>query len=88
MQHYVRNDDGYMDWISQHPDGFVINTYAKPSRAYLKLHQATCPSISRLQPGARTFTEGQYSKLCGSQAELEEPARRLGGTALPCPLCL
>jgi hypothetical protein len=88
MEHYVQNDDGYMAWISRHPEGFVINTYAEPSRAYLKLHQATCPSISRLQPGARTFTEGEYSKLCGSRAELEEQARRLGGAAQSCPLCL
>jgi len=68
--------------------GFVINTYARPSSAYLKLHHATCPTTSRLQPGARTFTDGQYSKLCGSRAELEEHAHRLGGTAQPCPLCL
>ena len=88
MQHYARDDTGYMDWISRHPDGFVINTYAKPSRAYLKLYKATCTSISRLQPGARSFTEGEYSKLCGTRAELEEHAHRLGGVAQPCPLCL
>jgi hypothetical protein len=88
MQHYVRNDAGYLSWIARHPDGFVINTYAKPSRAYLKLHQATCTSISRLQLGARSFTEGEYSKLCGRRDELEKHARQLGGAAQPCPLCL
>jgi hypothetical protein len=88
MQHYVHDDAGYLAWISRHPDGFVLNTYTRPSRAYLKLHQATCSSISRLQPRARTFTEGDYSKLCGGRAELEVHARGLGGTAQPCPLCL
>jgi len=48
-QHYVRDDAGYLAWISKHPDGFIINTYARPSRAYLKLYRATCPTISRLQ---------------------------------------
>src|SRR5580693_1410018 len=66
---------------------FVINTYTRPSRAYLKLHQATCPTISHLQRGARTFTDGEYSKICGTRAELEGHARRLDGTAQPCPLC-
>jgi hypothetical protein len=88
MQHYVRDDTGYLTWLTRNPNGFVINTYATPSRAYLKLHQAICPSISRLQLGARTFTDGEYSKLCGSRAELERHARSLGGTAQPCPLCL
>jgi hypothetical protein len=63
MQHYVHRDAGYLAWISLHPEGFVINTYRRPSRAYLKLHQAACPTISRLQPGARTFTDGEYSKI-------------------------
>jgi hypothetical protein len=88
IQHYVHDDPGYLTWISEHPCGFVVNTYTRPSRAYLKLHQATCPTISRLQKGARTFTGGEYSKLCGSRAELEEHAHRLGGAAQPCPLCL
>jgi hypothetical protein len=63
MQHFVNDDTGYMLWLAQHPNGFVINTYSAPSAAYLKLHLASCPSISRLQPTATTFTEGEYSKL-------------------------
>ena len=88
MQHYVHDDAGYLAWVSRHPDGFVINTYTRPSRAYLKLHKAACPKISRLQRGALTFTDGEYSKICGSRAALEEEASNLGGTAQPCPFCL
>jgi hypothetical protein len=88
MVHFAHNDAGYLDWLSKHPDGFVINTYVKPSHGYLRLHHASCPSISRLQQGATTFTDGQYSKICGGRAELEEHARQLGGAAQPCPLCL
>ncbi len=83
MRHFVHNDAGYTHWLTQNPSGFVINTYAKPSAAYLRLHHATCASISRLQPGARTFTDGDYSKLCGlnsnstpaASAERRSPAR-------------
>jgi hypothetical protein len=88
MVHFVNDDDGYLGWISQHPDGFVINTSTRPSPAYLKLHRATCSTISRLQPQAKTFTDGDYSKLCGGRRELERHARRLGGSAQPCPICL
>jgi hypothetical protein len=87
MVHFLRNDAGYLEWPAEHPEGFVINTYATPSPGYVRLHHASCPSISRLQPGATTFTDGQYSKICGGRAELEEHARHLGGSAQPCPLC-
>ena len=88
MKHFAHDDDGYLDWLSTNPHGFVINTYVQPSRAYLRLHRASCPSISRLQSSATTFTDGQYSKICGDRTKLEEHARRLGGTAQPCTLCL
>jgi hypothetical protein len=87
MQHFVRDDPGYMRWLAQNPNGFVINTYATPSASYLKLHRATCTSISRLQRNASTFTDGEYSKLCGGKAELEQHAHRLGGSAQPCTNC-
>ncbi|MEV7629787.1 hypothetical protein [Actinoplanes sp. NPDC089786] len=71
------------------PGEGVVNTYLPPSPAYLRLHHASCPTISRLQPGATTFTGGQYSKICGERAELEDegPAARRNSTALhPLPL--
>lgn len=87
-RHFVHDDAGYLRWLTQHPSGFVINTYTRPSAAYLKLHHASCTTISRLQQGARSFTHGAYSKLCGGRAQLEQHARQIGGTAQPCPLCL
>lgn len=88
MQHFVRDDDGYLDWLARNPDGFVVNTYVRPSPAYFMLHHANCLTINRLQPNAATFTGSEYSKLCGGRAELEQEARRLGGTAQPCTHCL
>ena len=37
MDKFVDNDAGYLDWIAQNPDGFVLNTYRKPTPGYLKL---------------------------------------------------
>jgi hypothetical protein len=75
--HLFHNDAGYLEWLAKHPEGFVINTYATPSPGYVRLHHASCPSISRLQPGATTFTDGQYSKICGR--------RWAGGAGGTCP---
>ena len=87
MQHFVDDDSGYLSWLADHPESFVINTTRTPSAAYLMLHRATCWTINRLQPQATTFT-GDYSKLCGARSELEAKARRLGGTAQSCGHCL
>jgi hypothetical protein len=88
MQHFVHDNVGCLRWLAQLPGGFVMNTYSRLSAAYLKLHLASCASISRLPLNAKTFTDGDYSKLCGERSELELQARHLGGTVQPCPFCL
>ncbi|MGH4020320.1 MAG: hypothetical protein ACRDT0_14010 [Pseudonocardiaceae bacterium] len=88
MVRFVDNDDGYLAWIAQHTDGFVLNTERNPNPYYLRLHRATCWTITRLQPNARRWTTGDYIKICGSRTELESWARdTVGGTVQPCRLC-
>lgn len=87
MQYFADDDSGYLGWLEDHPEGFVLNTTRTPSASYLILHQATCWTISRLQRRATTFA-GDYSKLCGSRRELESGACFLGGTASSCGHCL
>lgn len=80
-------DDSYLRWISEHPTGWVINTTRTPSQAYLKLHTATCTSISRVrEPGA--YTERDYIKVCSTRrSALDEWARLVVGGRLDagCP---
>jgi hypothetical protein len=85
--HFVDDDPGYLSWVAGHPEGYVVSAARRPSAAYLMLHRATCKTITRLQPRARTFT-GPWSKLCGDRDELEAYARGLGGTTLACGHCL
>ena len=87
MQRFVDDDHGYLDWLDQHPDGFVINTGRTPSAAYLMLHRAGCGTITGKPARGVTFT-GEYAKLCGERSELEEFARRLDGHVQPCGVCL
>jgi len=39
--HFV-NDDGYLRWLAQNPDGFVVNSNRVPVSSYLILHRASC----------------------------------------------
>jgi hypothetical protein len=43
---FMDNDKGYVAWLSEHPDGFVLNCGRPPTPSYLVLHRATCWSIS------------------------------------------
>ena len=41
LTHFV-NDDGYLRWLAQNPDGFVVNSNRVPVSSYLILHRASC----------------------------------------------
>ena len=68
MDSFVDDDPGYLDWLTRHPDSFVINTGRRPSAAYLMLHRASCGTISETPARGKTFT-GDYAKVCGGQDE-------------------
>jgi hypothetical protein len=44
---FMDNDQGYVAWLADHPDGFVLNCERPPRPSYLTLHRATCWTISR-----------------------------------------
>jgi hypothetical protein len=87
VQSFVDDDAGYLTWLDEHPDAFVINTYRTPSPAYIRLHQARCRTING-SPARGSRWTNDYRKICGTRAELETWARNLGGNAQPSPLCL
>jgi hypothetical protein len=87
MEHFTDDDPGYLRWLADNPDGFVLNTERTPRPTYLMLHRATCHTITRPQPRATNWTR-DYVKFCGTRAELETHARHtIGGEPHPCRLC-
>ena len=56
-----KNDGEYLDWLADHPEGFVLNRWSKPSPRYLVLHKATCYSISRYNRN-RGATGGVFTR--------------------------
>ena len=84
---FDNDEKGYLTWVEENPEGFVVNTLKTPSRSYLVLHKATCGTIKTLKKG--NFTTGQYIKVCALDAsELEKWAREeVGGILDACQLC-
>ena len=63
---FENDEAGYLEWISEHPDGYVVNVRRWLDPDYLVLHRATCFSISRHRnmdedPGG--FTERSFEKI-------------------------
>lgn len=89
MEIFIDDDDGYEHWLSQHPDGFVINTYATPSASYLVLHRADCHHIDITRGRAGRRWTHQYLKACSGQREtlMEWSEQALGAAPTRCRTC-
>ena len=74
------DDVSYLDWITKHRVGFIVNGRRSLDPGYLVLHRATCAAVNGYpdmdeNPGG--FTERDYVKYCGESRE--ELTRFLGG---------
>ncbi len=88
MERFERDDRGYLTWLGRQPGGYVINTTRRPTANYLVLHRATCRTISGTPARGRTWTHGDYIKVCGSRLELERwAAATTGGRVSACGQC-
>lgn len=85
-----RDDDaGYLAWLAEHPDGFVLNVARPPRANYLILHRASCRTISGRPARGGPWT-GPYIKVC-SEDKLEIAAwtgRHTGVAPSRCGVCL
>jgi hypothetical protein len=88
MREFRDDDEGYVRWLQEHPNGFVVNTYRRPSRNYLILHRADCPHISTRADESRRWTV-DYIKICAANVEdLKDWAREaVDGALTRCRTC-
>lgn len=87
MVQFEDDDKGYLHWLADHPDGYVVNCERSPKPTYLMLHRATCRDIST---SVRTnYTTTGYMKVCAlDRSELERWAPdKAGGQLQPCRHC-
>ena len=86
MPQFIDDDPGYMRWLVQNPDGWVLNAHRQPNADYLVVHRSGCRTISR--PGVR-YTTGSYLKRCDGDVEALSTwaMRETGNTPDMCQLC-
>ena len=64
LSHWIDNDAGYEQWLSENPDGFMANINREPHARYLKIHRATHRLPDRSNPGSiNPRTGNNYSKV-------------------------
>jgi len=82
------DDAGYLDWISSHPGGFVVNANRPPTAGYVVLHRATCRTVSGDPTNGRAWT-ADYLKACSENgASIGRWVREATGEVpSPCGIC-
>jgi hypothetical protein len=63
---FMDNDKGYVAWLAEHPNGYVLNCERPPRPSSLTLHRATCWTISR---ASGTNWTVNYQKVCADTFE-------------------
>ena len=88
IERFINDEFGYLDWIGNNPQGFVVNCERNPTPAYLVLHIAICLTITGTPANGEYWTR-DYIKVCSlSKEELDEWARKeVGGELHPCGIC-
>ena len=71
-------DNRYLGWLGDHPDGFVLNCARKPTPSYLVLHRATCPMISGTPSNGRSWTHDYKKVYADTEVELVQWASLIG----------
>lgn len=84
---FVNDDKAYLRWLTQNPNGLVVNSYLHPSPDYLMLHRANCWTIST--PTRTNWTTTGYIKICSlNRMELEGWAEKeVCGQLRHCHIC-
>ncbi len=60
----IDDDDLFLDWMKNNPNGFVINAHRKPTSIYLKLHRSSCHTLH--DQSVMNWTR-DYLKACASR---------------------
>lgn len=90
---FIGNDEAYLRWLDEHPEGYVTNAHRNVTPSYMVLHKATCGMIKSTQgipPGG--FTERNYIKVCAGSVELlrewaKQHGRPDGSFSSACNIC-
>lgn len=64
------DDKAYQEWVTSHPQGFVVNTNQGISPKYMVLHKARCSHVSNFSTRKQgAFTQGDFMKACAVEID-------------------
>lgn len=88
MKKFIDNDEGYLKWVDNNLQGFVINCNRQPNSRYLILHRADCRTITGTPANGESWTSG-YMKVCSlDPTELKNWAHQeIKGNPRHCGIC-
>ena len=67
MQIFNDDEAGYLKWVTDNPDGFVINAPKRPGSFPNMLHKANCKSITTEKQTNYTTTD--FMKICSTDRQ-------------------
>ena len=84
---FNNDDGGYLKWVQENNNGYVVNYSVYGASANLSLHRAKCQTLS--SRNRTTWTTNGHEKACSNdRQELVNWARaRDGRKPLPCAIC-
>ena len=66
---FTDEDRAYLNWVTHHRTGFVLDCLRHPTKAHLILHRATCPAVKRSASKRTHWTTGKHMKGCSLDIE-------------------
>jgi hypothetical protein len=80
VEEFSGDDKAYREWVTNHPQGFVINTNRGGNPEYMVLHKAKCGYVSNFDKREQgAFTERDLMKVCSTEVDpLREWAKAHG----------
>jgi hypothetical protein len=78
------NDDDFLAWLANNPDGYFVNSKVVPTPNYLILHASGCPQFK----GNGNWTKVSSKHGSTDRRALEDWAKSVGGTVILCRRCM
>ncbi len=85
LARFVDDDFGYLRWLNETPECFVLNSERRPSRSFVVVHRGSCASLRSTREGLTS----RFLKVCASTlAEIDQWSREnVGVQPSRCHLC-
>ncbi len=82
------DDDGYLQWLADHPGGYVLNIQRNYSAADARLHRADCGRINGRSSPGKVLTKSYVKRCAELLADLSRwPTDTVTQAIQPCGAC-